>query len=264
MSTWTMFALVCPGVICVGLYAGGRCVRLFPAARTINEGDAKMMKRAIACLVFAAFLALPALAAAKVGVYVAPRFLVGIQDSGEIKGGSWAFKQFSETVYGGAVAVGYNFAVKFNVPVRVEVEYALRTNSEGSRDTSFAGYAYETKYTMNISTVFLNAWYDIHTGTALTPYVGLGVGTAYYYAGLSGKSRVESVSSEKYDSSLACNIGLGVSWAFTETVAADLGYRFIYAGEQETAMNVWTGTSASRVKASPYINEVYLGARITF
>jgi opacity protein-like surface antigen len=215
-----------------------------------------MMKRLIAILVFAVFFALPALAAAEVGVYVAPRFLLGFQDSGVIKGGHRAYKQFSETVYGGGLAVGYNFAPKFDIPVRVEVEYDLRTNAEDSRD----GVGYASKYVMNLSTGFLNVYYDINTGTPFTPFVGAGVGMAFHYAGMKLSDGGTTTKAEKYDSSVACNVGVGLSWAFTKNIAADLGYRWIYTGEYETDMIV----AGSRVKASPYLHEVYLGARITF
>jgi opacity protein-like surface antigen len=214
--------------------------------------EGSFMKRAVCLFVFAAFFALPALAAAEgIGVYVAPRFLVGFQDTGEISGGGSLLEQHSSVVVGGALAVGYNLAPKFSIPIRAELEYGLRTNSEGEKKDDFTGRKYTHK--MNLSTLFLNAYYDIGTGTAFTPFVGLGVGAAFSWDGTTYKetgSATESWSDNT--TTFAANVGVGVSYAFTSSIAADLGYRFIYVTERED------------VKSSPYINEVYLGARITF
>ena len=91
------------------------------------------------------------------GVYLAPKFLLSIQDSGvEAK------SHYSEAAFGGALAAGYNFNNNFNMPIRTEVECSLRGNAGGD------------KYSNSISTLFANAYYDIDTGTSLTPFIGGG------------------------------------------------------------------------------------------
>ena len=230
------------------------------------------MKRGILCCVLAAFLALPALAAAEVqGVYVAPRFLLGIQDSGQLSGvpnngGSKAYKQYSQAVFGGALAAGFNFAPKFNVPIRTEVEFALRSNSSNKRSGSFGGPSWwESKQTTNLSTLFFNGYFDINTGTPFTPYLGGGLGMAFNYTELKGEwndGGFESVSKSRHDTTFAWNAGAGVSYAFTENVAADLGYRFIGTGYRTVKLG--SGDERMKVGSSPYINEFYLGARFTF
>ncbi|MCL1985583.1 MAG: outer membrane beta-barrel protein [Betaproteobacteria bacterium] len=220
------------------------------------------MKRTILCCMFAAFFALPALAAAEVnGVYIAPRFLLGIQNSGDFSRTgvpSGSFGQYSQAVVGGALAAGYNFAPKFDLPIRAELEYALRTNSSDSKDGAWLS----TKHTMNISTLFLNGYFDINTGTPLTPYVGAGLGMAFNYTGVTARAMGPGYSSNVYvddrSTSFAWNVGLGLSYAFTENIAADLGYRFIGAGYRE--LSEWN----MKVGSSPYINEFYAGARFTF
>jgi opacity protein-like surface antigen len=228
------------------------------------------MKRGILCLVLAAFFALPALAAAEVnGVYIAPRFLVGIQDSGSIStsdGFSDAFSQHSQAVFGGALAVGYNFAPKFKLPIRAELEYALRSNSQNKKDGSFddgGPVNWETKHTLNISTLFVNAYFDFNTGTAFTPYIGAGAGMAFNYTGAKGEVSVPgagavSLSADQYDTTFAWNVGAGLSYAFTENIAADLGYRFVSTGYREVEK------MGIKVGSAPYIHEFYLGARFTF
>ena len=223
------------------------------------------MKRGILCFVLTACFALPALAAAEVhGVYVAPKFLVGIQDSGQFSRSNIpreAFKQYNQAVFGGALAVGYNFAPKFGAPVRTELEYALRSNSSNKRD-GWNGVGWETKHTTNISTLFCNAYFDIDTKTPLTPYIGGGLGMAFTYTGVKGEWDDDRISRDRHDTTFAWNAGAGVAYAFTENVSADLGYRFIGTGYRETKIT-YEG-ERSKIGSTPYINEFYLGARFTF
>jgi len=238
------------------------------------HNEIQIIKRGILCFVLVAFFALPALAAAEVhGVYIAPKLLFGIQDSGQVSSarifndhGGRAYQQYSQAVFGGALAVGYNFAPKFNVPVRAEIEFALRNNASNTKDGSDDGIGWNTKQTTNLSTLFFNAYFDINTGTPFTPYIGGGLGMAFNYTKLKGEAsdgvRYESISRSRYDTTLAWNVGAGVSYAFTENVSADLGYRFIGTGYRE--FKIGSGGDRVKVGSAPYINEFYLGARFTF
>ncbi|MCL2123701.1 MAG: outer membrane beta-barrel protein [Desulfovibrionaceae bacterium] len=216
------------------------------------------MKRVILCFVLAAALALPALASAELqGVYLAPRFLVGIQDSGQFSRSGLpgdSFSQYSRAVFGGALALGYSFAPKFNLPFRAEVEYALRSNSSNSKDGAF----WSTKHTLNISTLFFNAYLDIPTGTPFTPFIGAGLGMAFNYTGIRVHVPGFSRYVDQHDTTFAWNVGAGLSYAFTENIAADLGYRFIGAGNREIS------AAGAKLSSAPYINEFYLGARFSF
>jgi len=222
------------------------------------------------------FFALPAPAAAEVhGVYIAPKFLLGIQDSGQLSRSGTRitgpginiemFDQHSQAVFGGALAVGYNFAPKCNIPIRAEIEYALRSNSGNSKDGNVLSLAnWSTKHTLNISTLFLNAYFDINTGTAFTPYIGGGLGMAFNYTGVKFEVStaagvpLANFSKNRYDTTFAWNVGAGISYAFTENVSADLGYRFISTGYREVELQ------GMKIGSSPYIHEFYLGARFTF
>jgi len=226
-----------------------------------------MMKRVIACLVFAAFCALPALAAAEVGgVYIAPRFLVGFQNAGLYNvemGPEDSFSSTNKTVFGGALAVGYNFAPSFRLPFRAELELALRTNSEDKKEVNGTEFKVKT----NLSTIFINAYYDIDTGTAFTPFLGVGIGMTSGWVGASETGDdptggTYGVSGDNTSTSLAYNVGLGVSYAFTENVAADLGYRFIGAGYHDGKIS--SPSAEMKFDTVPYIHELYLGARISF
>ena len=229
------------------------------------------MKRHVLCFALAAILVLPAFAAAEVqGVYIAPKFLLGIQESGQLSTKNLGdhdakpFKQHSQAVFGGALAVGYNFGPKFNVPIRTEFEYALRSNSWRDRDGFIDGDRWSSKHSLNISTLFFNAYVDIPTGTPFTPYIGGGLGLGFNYTGMRVETGDGRVSWDQYNATFAWNAGGGVAYAFTENVSADIGYRFTGASYREIARTPPGGGDKCKLGSSPYINEFYLGARFTF
>jgi len=239
------------------------------------------MKRSILCFMLVVVFTMPAVAMAEVnGVYLAPRFLLGIQDSGQLSRSGPAtddmFTQHSQAVFGGALAAGFNFAPKFKIPLRTEIEFALRSNSSNSKDgVDQGGGRWESKQMMNLSTLFFNAYFDIDTGTPFTPYLGGGLGMAFNYSSISGNWRPSdlgaalgippgSFSKSRYDTTFAWNLGAGLSYAFTENVAADLGYRFISTGQRDLRATWSDDGQRVKVGSSPYIHEFYLGARFTF
>ena len=71
--------------------------------------------------------------------------------------------------------------------------------------------------------------------------------------------RYESISRSRHVTTFAWNVGAGVSYAFTENVSADLGYRLISAGYREMKAG-----GQKMYGSAPYINEFYLGVRFTF
>jgi len=223
-----------------------------------------MMKRGILCFVLAAFLAVPAVAAAEVqGVYIAPKFLLGIQNSGAMTtsgmGGVKPFKQYSQAVFGGALAAGYNLAPQHGIPVRTEIEFALRSQADDKKNFAGGGRA---KQTTNLSTLFFNAYFDFDTGTPVTPYVGGGLGMAFNNSEFKINEDVDRRKKSSHDTTFAWNLGLGAAYAFTENVALDLGYRFVYTGHREVKFR--DGTDRYKVGSAPHIHEFILGARFTF
>ena len=237
------------------------------------------MKRTILGFVLAACIALPTVAAAQVhGVYIAPKFLFGIQDTGQISGGEYSgvklITQHSQAVFGGALAVGFNFAPKFDIPVRAEFEYALRSNSSHSKNGTHVTkndekVGWSSKHSLNITTLFVNAYFDIDTGTAITPFVGAGLGMSFISNKVSGNAQGFNVRYSRIfnhnsnDSYFAWNLGAGVSYTLTENIALDLGYRFMATGYYEVKQAADGGESV-KGGSNPYINELYLGARFTF
>ena len=228
------------------------------------------MKKIFGLLTLAALLATPALAlgAGQVGVYVAPKFVYGYTLLDGMKSvndsGSWAKGSKSDNAFGGALALGYDFNKKFQVPLRAELEYAVFSEVSGknSRWNDFYYDYYRQK--LNIQNLFLNAYYDFRNSTAFTPYLGLGLGVAF----IKDKGRwTNSYDSDSFShgakssSNFAWNIGAGLAYDFTDRFSLDLGYRFAGLGKAETKESIYNyGLKTKNV----YMHQLLLGARFTF
>ena len=227
------------------------------------------MKRILATLALVVALALPGLAQAEVnGVYFAPKFLMSIQDTGNISRpySDMTDESYSQFTLGGALAIGYDFYPQQQIPLRAEIEFALRGNSEKSWDSVFydedGRNALSVKGLWNTSTLFLNLYYDIQTGTPFVPYIGAGAGLAFNYVEYTGHgtNAVENYGLSKSENftNFAWNVGAGVAYNFNENFAVDLGYRFMMMGYNEVSIG------GSNISNQPYNNEFMLGLRFTF
>ena len=138
-----------------------------------------MFKRALLALVLSLALAAPA-AAETTGVYAGLKFIDSIQStgpfslSGDVKG--IGIGQYSQNSVGGGIFVGYDFYPQFQVPMRAELEYAIRSNVTKTWDASGADGTASFKGEWGLQTLFANAYWDFHNSTAFTPYVGGGLG----------------------------------------------------------------------------------------
>lgn len=96
-------------------------------------------------------------AADQIGVYVTPKFVYGIMGGNKAKAHSYE-AGVSETknlgslddVVGGALAIGYDFHKRFNVPIRAELEYSAFGDAKASKswgtpdDTDRDGIYYQS------------------------------------------------------------------------------------------------------------------------
>ena len=151
------------------------------------------MKRILGLIALVTVLSTPtlALAAEQIGVYVAPKFVYGYtmmdfkakdynSTSGETR--SIGLGDKHDSAWGGALAIGYDFDKRFDIPIRAELEYSLfsRVEADKSRhNPEDADWREGFTQKFDIQTLFLNAYWDINTGTAFTPYVGAGLGMAF-------------------------------------------------------------------------------------
>ena len=260
------------------------------------------MKRIIGLMVLVGVLTLPVMgfaASDQLGVYVAPKFALGGLMGHDVDftwttidkaaGGGFDKKTGSssfdgDVVYGGALAIGYDFYPRLDVPVRLELEYAMfgdakSENSYSSSSSVHTDWQSESnKVTIGFQTLFVNAYYDFRNSSSFTPYLGAGLGVAFIDT--KGRSSYKEHDpddcysyslGEKSTTNFAWNVGAGVAYAFTDNISLDLGYRFVGLGKGETKNsdssvenNRPAGTEHQQWKTDDlYVHQVMLGIRFT-
>lgn len=224
-----------------------------------------MFKRIFITMALTLALSVSAFAADN-GFYMGLKFIDSIQSTGDVSrgGGTNMFDvgNYSQNTIGGGVFVGFDFYPMYQVPVRTELEYAIRTNSETEWDMKNTKIA-SLKGQWNLQTLFLNAYWDFHNDTAFTPYIGAGLGMGFiqskYEVDVYG---VGSDSVNETNTVFAWNAGAGVAYAITDNLSADLAYRFVGLGYHETEKG--SGADKLKIGMAPYANEFSLGIRYTF
>lgn len=124
----------------------------------------------------------------------------------------------------GAINVGYNFKSQFDLPIRTELSYTARDKA------AFKGIDNNEEFTVKhrLNSLMFNTYYDIYTGSNFTPYISLGLGTAFLKTTLA-----EGV----YDSStikkrnFAYSTALGVNYKIADNWSADIMARGTYNGK---------------------------------
>lgn len=216
------------------------------------------MKRFLLALVLACAIALPSVSNAATGMYLAPKFLMTVQNTGTLDRsrnfGGFGLDSYNQFTLGGALAAGYDFWPQNMFPLRVEVEFALRGNSE----VGWSGPRGHADGTFNSSTLLANVYYDFHNSTSFTPYVGAGIGMAFNYMGADIGWEGDSRSYDDWSTNLAWQVGAGVAYSFNENVAVDVAYRYLDLGYTEVS------TSYGSVGIRPYNHEIMLGLRFGF
>ena len=228
------------------------------------------MKKIIALLALCFAFALPAQAEVS-GTYVGLKIIDSVANSGEFsKEGlsGLGIGQFSQNTFGGGIFVGYDFYPQQQVPIRAELEYAIRSNAEESWSIKGNDASAKLKHQWNAQTLFANVYYDFHNSTAFTPYIGGGIGVAFVHTKDSVKGHdggeYFKANEDKTHTSFAWNAGVGATYAFTENISADLAYRFVSFGNVSIDEGRDDDGEKFELSSTPYANEFSLALRYTF
>ena len=124
----------------------------------------------------------------------------------------------------------------------------------------FAGL--DLKGQWGLQTLFLNAYWDFHNDSAFTPYIGAGLGMGFISNRYEVEFGNESESVNELNTVFAWNAGAGVAYAITDNLSADLAYRFVGLGYNETEKTI--DGEKCKFGTSPYANQFSLGNRYTF
>ena len=146
-------------------------------------------------------------AEATYGMYIAPKITWGFFNSGYIDGMGQNNTQSGTNSIGGGIALGYNFYRFFDVPVRVEVEYLMRSDAKFDVD-------HDTMKAAAPKTAFFNAYLDYHNSTDFTPYMAGGVGLGFV----------------DRETNFAWNLGTGVRYALTDQIDIDFSVKYVDFG----------------------------------
>ena len=227
-----------------------------------------MKKILLSLAVIAATLAPGAAPAAEqTGFYLAPKFALNVQHSKGVASaqeGDASLGSKTGVRAGGALALGYDFAPQFQIPVRAELEYGAYGDLSGIKKLRSN---VSLKRTVGIQTLLANVYWDIAEWNGFTPYVGAGAGVAFLKT--EGRfraprdiaqARPDLVSPwSDTDTVFAGQIGLGCSYAITDSISADFGYRFLMMDHGEAVRENFELQSKEN-----RIHQVMLGLRVTF
>lgn len=178
--------------------------------------------------------------ATEISPYVSAK-LKYVDISGKYSEPGYSFS-LDDNIFGGSIAAGTSIKMPYGA-VRTELEY-------NQNDTAKKKLFGIIKTELETQSIMVNAYYDIDTGTKITPYLGGGIG----YSKIKGKMSVLGLSAKMDDNTFTWQLGAGASYALTNNISLDAGYRYVDYGD----FNEYD----SKIDATS--NELYIGARYTF
>lgn len=182
----------------------------------------------------------------------------------------------NKAVFGGGIALGYDFSQQYDLPVRAEIEFSARgkSHSEYNLDQYSEGDysdSYDAKNQIQLNTVMLNAYYDFKNHTAFTPFVSAGLGYARVHQKTtlvdtwsdSSYSDRDSESRSATSNNLAWSLGVGVKYELNSDFSMDLSYRWLDAGKSEVSYKT-DYDEEYKSKASVRTHDIMLGLTYNF
>lgn len=158
-----------------------------------------------------------------------------------------------DKVWGTSIAAGISNKVAGGA-VRTELEY--NWNDTAEKGMKIGNNGPQGNVELDSQSLFLNAYYDIDTGTKFTPYVGGSIG----YAKVEGTISAAGFSMSEDDTNFAWQLGAGVAYAVNDNVSVDFGYRYTDMGDISKTYSDEPATYKMDVDS----HELLLGARYTF
>lgn len=174
-------------------------------------------------------------------------------------GFSWGDK--TKAGFNVGVQGGYNFATHYDAGVRLEIESTYRTEAKTNKTINIYSDPVKASVKTQIYTSMLNAYFDVDTGTVLTPYVSLGIGLSHVDADFN--FTIFDASASKSETNLAWAAGAGVYYRINQNLDLDLGYRYLDAGKVKTSIK-FTGMFDEEASAKFITHDLTLGLRYSF
>ena len=193
-------------------------------------------------------------------------------DSEDFKIGS-----FKNGKIAGALNIGYNFKYDYDLPLRAELSYTMRGNSDkkysySETDVLVDGDHFKSSdsHKVRMHTLMVNAYYDIETNRSITPFVGAGLGVAFTKLAQTYSAQYEygyydvsgSVGMSDTKTKFAWNVAAGVTYNIDENLDMDFTARYVNAGKTSVKTNI----QGINVKGEAKLSSIDLlaGIRYTF
>ena len=182
----------------------------------------------------------------------------GLAD-GSVESSSFNF----DSTFNSRIAAGASLDISKNGALRVELEYSDTTASffEYTGTIAGGGSNEEFTYKLQSKTLLLNTYFDVNTGTILTPYIGLGAGVNH--ASLESNFKAGNFSTPTSivsDWLPVWNIGVGVGVQITEALTLDIGYRYTDLGKLKGQKGLYWNQAGVGVWR---VGEIVAGSRFT-
>jgi len=163
--------------------------------------------------------------------------------------------------FGGSGAIGY----KLTRSIRTEFEVAFRT-SDVDTDAATLTTGQTGSNTRRTLAFMVNGYYDYHNQTALTPYIGAGIGEAYVKSSRTYQDTgTGEMTAAQKGWALAYQFMAGVNYE-TEVgvtpIDLTLGYRYFTGADVETDKAI--STAPSKFKFNNDSHNLELGGKIYF
>lgn len=192
------------------------------------------------------------------GVYLAPKFTVSVlhtRGTLDLSASTWGPRRVFGARAGGALALGYDFWRKFQVPFRLELEYGASESVSKKASVKVFRRRFPFRAKIGVQTLLMNAYVDMPNSSGFTPYVGAGAGMAF----IEVKGSSMGMSASDNARVPAGQLGLGCSYAFNRNVSVDIGYRFVIMRNTDASCD-----SIRLNLQKNYMHQAMLGLRITF
>ncbi len=111
----------------------------------------------------------------------------------------------------------------YNGPLRLEAEFTA--TSQADYDEEEIGK--DTQLSAQFQRIMANAYIDINASRYVRPYIGGGIGTAFYTV------KNDDIDMKETGNNFAWNAGAGVGVKLTRNLTFDTGYRYVDMGTVE-------------------------------
>lgn len=179
----------------------------------------------------------------------------------------------SEFSLGGKIAYGIAAPIKYGT-IRGEIELGgvLETKSDASGNIMYVPTPVNANYDVKTSaySAMLNVYFDWNIGMKLTPYISAGAGYAWLRRDMTmditpNGAATTSVSRDDNAGNLVFQLGIGVSYAFTNSFIMDAGYRFTDYGGIDSEFIITTPEQVyAEADSDIYSHEILIGMRYIF